>query len=94
MAGRDVGAEAPQAGDSADRIYSFIVEQFFVDGFDDDESFLRSGIIDSMGMAQLVAFLEETFGIAIGDEDLVPENLDSLSRVVAFVERKLSLSAA
>ncbi|HEX8909901.1 MAG TPA: acyl carrier protein [Anaeromyxobacteraceae bacterium] len=80
--------------DYRDRVRGFIVEQFFVDDFDDDESFLRSGIIDSMGMAQLIAFLEETFKIAIRDEELVPENLDSLSRVTAFVERKRSRSAA
>jgi acyl carrier protein len=70
------------------RIKGFIVESFFVDDFSDAESFLRSGIIDSLGMLELVAFLEKEFGIKIADVELVPENLDSLARVCAFVERK------
>jgi acyl carrier protein len=72
-----------------ERIRSFIVDTFFVDHFSDDEPFLRAGIIDSMGMLQLVTFLQEQFGIEIRDEELVPENLDSLARGTAFVERKL-----
>lgn len=76
------------------QIRAFIIDNFFVEEFEDNESFLRSGIIDSMGMAQLVAFVEERFQIHVADEELVPENLDSLERVVAFVERKvLSRSA-
>jgi acyl carrier protein len=70
------------------RIRGFIVESFFVDGFSDEESFLRSSIIDSIGMLELVAFLEKEFGIKIADTELLPENLDSLARVCAFVERK------
>jgi acyl carrier protein len=70
------------------RIRRFIVESFFVDGFSDEESFLRNSIIDSLGMLELVAFLEKEFGIKIADTELVPENLDSLARVCAFVERK------
>jgi acyl carrier protein len=76
------------------KIRSFISEVFFVDAFSDEESFLRSGIVDSMGMAQLVAFLEEQFGIEIGDEELVPENLDSVARAAAFVRHKRGRSAA
>jgi acyl carrier protein len=41
-----------------------------------------------MGMMQLISFLEQAFGIAVADGELVPDNLDSLDRVVAFVERK------
>lgn len=70
-------------------IRTFVVETFFVDQFSDDEPFLSSGIIDSMGMLQLVTFLQEQFGIEIRDEELVPENLDSLARAAAFVTRKL-----
>ncbi len=77
-----------------ERIRSFVSETFFVDDFSDEELFLRAGIIDSMGMLQLVAFLQEQFGIEILDEDLVPENLDSVARAAAFVERKLNRSAA
>jgi acyl carrier protein len=71
-----------------DRLRQFIVDTFFVDRFSDDESFLRSGIIDSTGMMELVAFLEREFAIKVADKELVPENLDSLARVSAFVERK------
>jgi acyl carrier protein len=71
-----------------DRLRQFIVDTFFVDRFSDDESFLRSGIIDSTGMMELVVFLEREFAIKVADKELVPENLDSLARVSAFVERK------
>ncbi len=74
--------------DPKQHIRNFISETFFVADFEDHASFLRTGIIDSMGMAQLVSFLEQTFGIAVADGELVPDNLDSLDRVVAFVERK------
>jgi acyl carrier protein len=71
-----------------ERIRSFIVDTFFVDEFGDDDSFLRKGLIDSTGMMELVAFLEQDFGLKLEDRELVPENLDSLNRVVAFVEKK------
>ncbi len=71
-----------------ERIRNFIVDTFFVDDFGDDDSFLRKGLIDSTGMLELVSFIETEFGIKLEDKELVPENLDSLSRVVAFVSRK------
>jgi acyl carrier protein len=77
-----------------ERIRTFIVDTFFVDDFADDDSFLRKGLIDSTGMMELVAFLESDLGIKLEDRELVPENLDSLSRVVAFVERKQRLAQA
>jgi acyl carrier protein len=76
------------------RIRRFIVESFFVADFSDTESFLRNSIIDSLGMLELVSFLENEFGITIPDTELVPENLDSLARVCAFVERKRSIGNA
>ncbi len=80
--------------DVRDRIRTFIVETFFVDAFGDDDSFLRNGIVDSLGMMDLVAFLEREFGIKLADAELVPENLDSLARVAAFVERKRTAARA
>jgi acyl carrier protein len=77
-----------------DRIRGFIVESFFVDEFSDEDSFLRNGIIDSLGMLEMVAFLEKEFGIKITDAELLPENLDSLTKVCAFVERKRQLGTA
>jgi acyl carrier protein len=73
---------------SRDDIRGFISDTFFVEDFKDEDSFLRNRIIDSTGMMELVAFLEERFRIKVDDAELVPENLDSLVRVCAFIERK------
>lgn len=54
----------------------------------DDESFLEHQVLDSTGFLELVAHLEETYGIQIGDEEMVPENLDSLNAIEAFVLSK------
>ena len=79
--------------ETVNRIRAFIVENFLFgsdDGFRDDISFLDDGIIDSTGILELVAFLEEEFDIIVEDEELVPENLDSIDNVVAFLEIKNS----
>jgi acyl carrier protein len=60
-----------------------------VDDLSNDDSFLDRGIVDSTGVLELVAFLEETYGIAVEDEELVPANLDSINRLLRFLERKL-----
>jgi acyl carrier protein len=54
----------------------------------DDESLVDSGIVDSLGVFQLVAFLEETFGLRIADEDITPENFGSIVAIVRFVEER------
>lgn len=51
-------------------------------------SFLDAGIIDSTGVLELVRYLEETWGIEVADEEIVPDNLDSLAKLTAFVTRK------
>ena len=51
----------------------------------DDEDLIDSGVIDSLGIFQLVAFLEETFGIAIGDEEITPENFGSVAAIERLV---------
>ena len=53
-----------------------------------DDSFLDKGIIDSTGILELVMYLEEEFGLAVADEELLPDNLDSINNLVTFVERK------
>ena len=53
-----------------------------------DDSLTKLGLIDSTGVLELIAFLEETFGITIKDDETVPDNLDSLGRIVAFIQRK------
>ena len=80
-----------------DKIRDFIVENFlFGDDQDlkNDTSFLESGIIDSTGILELVTFLDETFNVEIADEELVPENLDSINLIVAFLTRKVGHQVA
>ena len=74
-------------------IHGFIVENFlFGDGehLTNETSFLDSGIIDSTGILELITFLEETYSITIEDDELIPENLDSLNNVVKFIGQKIS----
>lgn len=59
----------------------------------DETSLIESGIIDSTGAAELVAFLEAQYDLTILDEEFVPENLDSVARIAAFVGRKLGVPA-
>lgn len=78
-------------------IREYVIENFlFGDAsqLEDDTSFLEHGIIDSTGILELIAFLEETYGIKVEDEELIPENLDSLKKVVQYVERKLTTVTA
>lgn len=78
--------------DVRDKVRSYIIENFLfgdADPLADDEmSLLDGGIIDSVGVMELVAFLEQDFGLNVDDEELVPENLDSVANLVAFVGRK------
>ena len=55
---------------------------------DDGESFLETGTIDSSGVLEIVMFLEHNFQLTVQDRELVPENLDSVNRLVQFVMRK------
>lgn len=77
----------------AGEIRAFITNSFFVEDFADDDSFLQNGIVDSTGMLELVAFLEDTYGLKIEDTELVPENLDSVTNVCNFIQRKQSQAA-
>jgi acyl carrier protein len=75
-----------------EHIRHFIVENYlFGTGvFDDNTSLLEEGIIDSTGVLGLVMFVEESFGVAVADEDVVPENFDTVSGLAAYVESKRS----
>ena len=78
-------------------IREFVINNFlFGDAapLQDDKSFLDSGIVDSTGMLELIMFLESTYDIKIEPEEMLPENLDSVNRVAAFVERKKPVVAA
>ncbi len=77
--------------ETKERVLDFIRARFPVaQGMDmgDGSSLLDSGVIDSLGILDLVTFMEESFDIEASDEDLVPENFDSISALVRFVESK------
>jgi acyl carrier protein len=81
----------------AREIKEFVVTNFLFgqegDGLDEQQSFLEGGIIDSTGVLELVAFLEERYRISVADRELLPENLDSVQNVSRFVARKLDEGA-
>ncbi|GIV99247.1 MULTISPECIES: acyl carrier protein [Roseiflexus] len=61
--------------------------------YSDDDSFIEHGIVDSLGVIELVSFIEAQFGISVADHELTPENFDSVSKLSAYVARKLANSA-
>jgi len=77
------------------QVRSFVVENFLFgddgDGLADTDSLLERGVIDSTGVLELVAFLENTYGIRVADEELVPENFDSIDNVCQYLARKRTL---
>ena len=78
------------------RVKQFIVENFYVSDpsqISDDTLLVTTGVIDSTGMLEMIAFLEESFGIAIADHEMTPENLESIERMAAFVTRKKQAAA-
>lgn len=58
-------------------------------GFKDGDSFLDGGIVDSTGVLMVVEFVQDTFGIKVADEEMVPDNLDSIDNLVRFIRGKL-----
>ncbi|MGB2643173.1 MAG: acyl carrier protein [Candidatus Acidiferrum sp.] len=74
-----------------DRIRSFVLENFPLArarGVKDGDELLESGIVDSLGILDLVAFLESEFALHIQDDDLMPENFRSIESIVKFTEQK------
>ncbi len=77
--------------DTADKVRQFIKDNFYAASaseLTDDASLLDLGIVDSTGILEVVAFLEDEFGISVDDAEMLPENLDSIQNIVAFVGRK------
>lgn len=74
-------------------IRKFITDNFLyregAESLSDTTSFLETGLIDSTGVLELVMFLEKTFGIKVADEEMLPENLDSVRQLAAYILRKL-----
>ncbi len=76
-----------------ERIKSYIAKEILFDesaSLDRSASLLESGTIDSTGVMDLVLFLEKEFGIKVADEDLVPDNLDTIERISRYVSGKLA----
>ena len=78
----------------AEIIRNYIAEEILYSkngyGYPDEASFLEEGIIDSTSVLDLVLFVEEKFGISVDDEEITPENFDSVSLLAAFVSQKSS----
>lgn len=75
-----------------DQVRHFIIEYFYVTdpgSLTNDTSLIESGLVDSTGMMGVILYLESEFGISVLDRETTPENLDSISRITAFLDRKL-----
>ena len=74
-----------------EKVKTFIRESFLFDStaqIEDGESLLEKGIIDSTGVLELVLYLEEEFGVKIEDEEIIPENLDSVLSIETLLKSK------
>jgi acyl carrier protein len=73
-----------------EQLREFIIENFLFgseeNGLHDDDSFLETGIIDSTGILELVSFIEEKFEFEVDDEDLIPDNFDSVNKLTSYIE--------
>jgi acyl carrier protein len=73
-------------------IRKFITENmlFSADGFnyDDNDSLLDAGIVDSIGVMELVTFVDKTYQITVPPEDILPDNFDSISRLASYIRRR------
>lgn len=78
--------------DVKEQIRKYIAENFLFssNGFnlDDDESFLEAGVVDSLGVVELVSFVEEKYKISVPDDDIVPDNFDSVDNLAAYIARR------
>jgi acyl carrier protein len=75
----------------AARVRSFITSNFYVADsakLTDEDSLLDGGVVDSTGILEVVSHIEAQFGIRVLDEEMLPENLDSIGKITRFVERK------
>ena len=75
-----------------DQVRTFVVDTFLYgdeERLTADTPFLESGVIDSTGVLELVGFLEESFGIHVEDDEIGPENLNTLNAICRYLDRKL-----
>jgi acyl carrier protein len=80
------------------KIREYVLENYLFtedqSALDNQASFLEERIIDSTGIMEMIAFLEEEFGIEVEDDEMIPENLDSVNALVTFIDRKRGCEAA
>jgi len=75
--------------ETANIIRTFLFDNYMIENdLDNDDSFLEEGIIDSTGILELIMFLEESFDIQVEDEEVIPENLDSVNKIDVYISRK------
>ena len=79
-------------------VSKFILDNFLFESDENavgyDDSFLEKGIIDSTGIMELVNYIEEEFKVSVDDDELIPENLDSINRLAGFVKNKMESNEA
>jgi acyl carrier protein len=75
-----------------DTVRAFILENYLftsdISALGSDDSLLGRGIVDSNGMLEIILFIEEQLGVKVADTEMIPENLDSVNRIAAFVQGK------
>ena len=77
--------------DTKGQIRQFIVSNYYVPdpgALSDEASLLESGIIDSTGIIEVISFIEEAFKVTVEDAEMIPDNLDSIGKIDAYVARK------
>jgi len=77
--------------DVKEKVRQFIISNFYVAdpaALNDDASLLDAGIVDSTGVLEVITFIESEFGITVDDAEMVPENLDAVNHITAFVQKK------
>ena len=81
----------------SERVRKFVIDNFYVSDpgqLAEATSLITSGLVDSTGMLEVIGFLESEFAIRVLDEEMVPENLESIAQITAFVARKQGASGA
>ncbi len=75
-------------------VRKFVMENFLYDGLshelDDDASLLETGVVDATGVLELMLFVEDAYGVQVGETDLAPENFDSINSITNYIARQLT----
>lgn len=76
------------------KIKTYIAKNLLFSGdefkYSNDASFLEEGIVDSLGVMELVSFVEDQFGVSVDDQEITPDNFDSVTRLAAYIQHKLN----